>query len=143
MNYASFWKRFHAYGYDLVLVQLITLPLVLLVYPFPTLEQLAQMAPESNDWFTAFTNGAIVISAIYNILFIAGNWQATPGKRFCGIRVVNADGTRLTLAQSAIRHAVSGISTLLFGLGFLTVWFTREKTALHDMICQTRVVRAA
>lgn len=85
---------------------------------------------------------AAIISAIYNIGFVASRWQATPGKHWLGLKVVTADGDRLTLAQSAIRHLMSGISVVvLCGLGYLTMPFNREKAALHDMICNTRVIR--
>ena len=141
LTYASFWSRFNAYGYDVIIVQLIALVPVLAFFTFPTLEQIILQTDEATQWFSHFTNAAIAVSAAYNIYFTASDWQATPGKRHCKLQVVNADGSRLTLQQSAIRHAASGISTLALGLGFLTALFTKEKTALHDMICQTRVIR--
>lgn len=140
VRYASFWKRLNAYGYDIILVQLAALAPMFLFYDFPSLEQLVRMDPLVDRWFSAFTNLCLVISAAYNILLVAGPRQATLGKTHCGIKVVTAQGGRLTLAQSAIRHATSGLSMVLAGLGFLTIIFTREKTALHDMIAQTRVI---
>lgn len=83
----------------------------------------------------------IVISALYNILFVLGPWHATPGKRMLGMKVVHRDGTPLTFTQSIARHMLSGLSMLPLGLGCATIGFTREKTAPHDMICHTRVVR--
>ena len=83
----------------------------------------------------------MAISAIYNIAFVASDWQATPGKRWCKIEVVMQDGSRLTWLQSALRHAATGISMLMGGLGYITMFFTREKLALHDIICKTRVIR--
>lgn len=140
MRYASFWKRFNAYGTDVLIVQLLALALVLMFTRLPTLEDFVTMNQAANDWASGFTNLSLVLSAAYNIYFVAGRWQATPGKRLCRIQVVNTDGSRLTFAQSAIRHAASGLSTLAFGLGFLPAAFTGEKTALHDMLCGTRVV---
>ncbi len=139
-QYASFWSRSNAYGYDVIIVQLIALMPMFVFYTFPSMEQLLQQSDEAGDWLSAFTNIALVVSAAYNILFTASSWQATPGKRHCNMRVVNADGSKLTLKQSAIRHASSGISTIIAWLGFLPVLFTKERTALHDMICQTRVI---
>jgi uncharacterized RDD family membrane protein YckC len=141
MRYAGFWKRFNAYGYDVLIVQAIALVPVLLFTHFPTLEQVVTMAPEADAWFDGFTNVSLVVSALYNILMIAGPRQATWGKRHCGLKVVNIDGSRLTLPQSALRHAASGLSMIMGGLGFLPIFFTAEKTALHDMLCKTRVVR--
>lgn len=83
----------------------------------------------------------IAVSALYNILFVISPWRATPGKRILGMEVVHRDGTPLTLMQSAARHTLSGLSMLPLGLGCVTIAFTREKTAPHDMFCATRVVR--
>jgi uncharacterized RDD family membrane protein YckC len=84
---------------------------------------------------------AMIISALYNILFVAGKWQATPGKHWLGLIVVMQDGRRLTLLESAIRHIVSGVSMAPSGLGYLTIFFSKKKLALHDMICNTCVIR--
>ncbi len=83
----------------------------------------------------------MLLSAFYNISFVAGEWQATPGKRWCGIKIIMADGSPLSWTQSAYRHAMSGVSMLLGGIGYVTIFFTKEKLALHDIICKTRVVR--
>ncbi|MFM9890305.1 MAG: RDD family protein [Rickettsiales bacterium] len=140
MRYASFWKRFNAYGYDVLIVQVAALGLVLAFTRLPTLEDFVTLNQAANDWASGFTNLSLVLSAAYNIYFVAGSWQATPGKRYCRIIVVNRDGSRLTFTQSAIRHAASGLSTLAFGLGFLPAAFNAERITLHDMICGTRVV---
>lgn len=81
----------------------------------------------------------MAVSAAYNILFVAGKWHATPGKYWLNLKVTGVGGTRLTLLHSALRHAASGISMYIGGLGYLTMFFTREKLALHDMLCRTRV----
>jgi len=85
----------------------------------------------------------VLVSAVYNILFVAGPWRATPGKHWLGMKVVLANGEALTLMQSTLRHILSGISMLPFGwgLGCLTIAFTKYKTAPHDMLCNTRVIR--
>ncbi len=162
---ASFWKRFHAYGYDSLIVlvlywilnaqigtiahaqspemaqmqqQIQAMASLGLLPPGTDASSLPALLGSMFDWSDVVL--PMVVSAIYNIFFLTGSWQATPGKRFCGIYVVNADGHKLTRAQSALRHATSGLSTFAFGLPYLTIAFTRDKLALHDMICSTRVV---
>lgn len=151
-RYAGFWKRFTAYGYDAPIVTFVGFGIWCLVAPegwqaLVTLREAVQaggMDESALDTLTQWSNQAsyftAVISASYNIGFVASPWQATPGKRFCGIKVVNAEGGALTPMQSIWRHAASGLSMGLAGLGFLAIPFTRQKTALHDMICSTRVV---
>ena len=140
MRYASFWKRMNAYGYDLILMQLAALVPMLLFYSFPSLEDIVQLAPSVDQWGTAYTDWWIGVSAVYNILLVASPKQATLGKAYCGIKVVTADGNRLSFAQSAVRHGLSGLSMLLGGIPCLTILFTREKLAPHDMLAGTRVI---
>jgi uncharacterized RDD family membrane protein YckC len=163
---ASFWKRLYAYGYDSLIITIISALVGWQIGGIahaqsPEMQQNidalvgAGLLPAGTDAATlTATLGSLVsslfswsdlvlplmVSALYNIWFIAGAWQATPGKRFCGIHVVNADGSPLSLLQSAYRHAASGLSTLLVGLPYLTIFYTKEKLAPHDMLCKTRVV---
>ena len=82
----------------------------------------------------------MAISALYNILFVAGKWEATPGKHWLGIKVTGVGGRRLSLLHSAARHLATGLSMMLGGLGYLTMPFSKQKLALHDMLCHTRVI---
>ncbi|MES2985085.1 MAG: RDD family protein [Pseudomonadota bacterium] len=163
--FAPFRKRFYAYGYDSLIVTVLAifvgyllggiahaqtaedintlveaglLPPGTDINTLTSLTSLSGMLGQLIDWRVLVV--PFFTSAIYNIFFLTGSWQATPGKRFCGIYVTTAAGGRLTLPQSTARHVASGLSMLLSGLGFLTIFFTREKLALHDMICHTRVV---
>ena len=166
-RYASFWRRLHAYGIDSLLI---TILCVLLEWQFGSVAlaqrapdaaaqiqalidagllpadtnaqnlhaTLSEQISASLSWSNVIL--PLLVSAAYNILFIASGWQATPGKRLFNTYVTHANGSRLTYAQSALRHLASGASTLLAGLPYLTIFFTRERLAPHDMLCNTRVV---
>ncbi|WP_242344742.1 RDD family protein [Anaeromyxobacter terrae] len=67
---------------------------------------------------------------------------ATLGKWMVGLRVVGPDGRRPSLARSAVRAALGGVSAGLLGLGFLLALFTRSGRALHDLLARTWVVEA-
>jgi uncharacterized RDD family membrane protein YckC len=76
----------------------------------------------------------------------------TWGKQLVGIRVIRMSGEPSTLASAAVREA--GAKFLLFGVGgALLAWiptvvdllwpvWDQENRALHDMLVDTRVVRA-
>jgi uncharacterized RDD family membrane protein YckC len=83
---------------------------------------------------------ATIVSAVYNIGFVASRWQATPGKHWRGMHITMNDGSRPGLIAATVRHAASGLSTVLLFIGFMMVGWTKEKTALHDIIADTRVV---
>lgn len=84
---------------------------------------------------------AFLLGIVYHTCFIAGSWQATPGKRAMGCIVVNRDGSRLSYLQAFCRHIACAISGLTLMIGYMLAGWTKESTALHDMICGTRVVR--
>ena len=168
--YAGFWRRFNAYGIDATFVVIAAWLIQYALTGNAALAQTPDDLKQLTDALTAAQSGQVppqlmdsvkaslissmvggsaigpneiitmVVSAIYNILFACGEWQATPGKRWLRMKIINADGSKLTLKQSAMRHAMSGLSMLPLGLGCLTICYTREKLAPHDMICHTRVI---
>jgi uncharacterized RDD family membrane protein YckC len=57
------------------------------------------------------------------------------------IRLVNPDGTRLTLRQAALRFVIALLGLLLAGFGFWWALFDRDRQFLHDRIVGTRLIR--
>ena len=47
----------------------------------------------------------------------------------------------LEAVSHAIRHTFTGLSMAPLGLGYITMLFTKQNLALHDIICNTRVIR--
>ncbi|GIX38075.1 MAG: hypothetical protein KatS3mg127_1314 [Silanimonas sp.] len=82
----------------------------------------------------------ILMQGAYHILFTSSAWQATPGKRAVGIKVVDFEGKRISTARSAGRWFAAALSYLTLYFGFLMAAFTDRKMALHDMVASTRVV---
>jgi uncharacterized RDD family membrane protein YckC len=97
---------------------------------------------------------ALVMSLLvfYNAAFVA-LMSATPGKYLCGLKVVSADLSRVSIAQAVARAVIPGLLLIAdnFGLlgvgrlivlvGYLMVAFDVEKRSLFDRFCRTRVVR--
>lgn len=83
---------------------------------------------------------SFVTGIAYFTLFIASEWQATPGKRLLGLHVIKVDGGPITALRAFGRYWAYLISTIILLIGYIMVAFTEEKTALHDLICRTRVV---
>jgi uncharacterized RDD family membrane protein YckC len=63
-----------------------------------------------------------------------GRYAATLGKMACGLRVVMSDGGKVTYGRSLGRHFAKLLSGFMAG-------FDDEKRALHDRICDTRVIK--
>ena len=79
------------------------------------------------------------VSIVYSVYFLTSNKQATPGKRIMNIYVATKNGQKLSVNRCFARFFASILSALLLCVGFLMIAFTKEKTALHDLICDTRV----
>lgn len=80
------------------------------------------------------------IRAAYFIYFIGKDGQ-TPGKKLCKIRVVNADGSQVTYGKATGRFFGYILSSLICGIGYLMAAWDDEKRALHDRVCDTRVIK--
>lgn len=82
----------------------------------------------------------LIIGVAYYIYFLASNYQATPGKMLCNLKVVNDQGEKISTRQAAGRYLAEMLSSLILMIGYIMAAFDPEKRALHDRICKTRVV---
>jgi uncharacterized RDD family membrane protein YckC len=142
--YAGFWVRFCATVIDMI----ITTPVMWAAFHLvgfdpshlPTLDQmLAGIQVEETPAKRAADFVSWVISISYSVWFLTSKKQATPGKRIMGIYVATKDGKPLSVNLCFARFFMTILSALLCGMGFVMIAFTKEKTALHDLICNTRV----
>ena len=87
--------------------------------------------------------GAILIPPLYFGIFESSVWQASPGKKLLGLKVVDMNGVRLSFWR-AFARTLAGIVTGLipFAIGYLMAAFTQRKQAVHDMIASCLVVPA-
>jgi len=86
---------------------------------------------------------AIIGGWLYEVLMLSSRRGATLGKMAVGVRVVTADGGRLSFGRSAGRRFAKYLSGLVLAVGYIMAAFTSRKRALHDMIAETLVVRRA
>ncbi len=141
VKFAGFWIRLGAYAIDYVLTVLLVgvagaLFAVVGVSIFGSAESEAFL---NNNTLAVNIIGTAIALAYY-AYFSAGPWQATPGKRICGIYVVRTNGQRVDAPFAILRNFAYLLSTLPLFFGFLMIFWTDEHKALHDMICGTRVV---
>ena len=121
--YAGFWRRVAASSFDGAF----------LVIPNVIIGQLIPVG------VPALLAGTMVYCAYYAGFHSSGT-QATPGKRFFGIKVTDRAGERIGLGRAIGRYFAVVLSLIVLGLGFLPAAFTQKRQALHDMICGTLVV---
>jgi uncharacterized RDD family membrane protein YckC len=82
----------------------------------------------------------VCVDVLYRTCFV-GTWGATPGKMAVKIRIVNADGSKVSYLKAFARCFAEWLSVLTLFIGYIIVAFDSEKRALHDRICGTRVIK--
>lgn len=85
----------------------------------------------------------LMVLMLYWIFGDASRYQSSIGKWLLGLKVVDDQGQRLTLAAAAGRNILKILSAGLLLIGFMMAGWTRHKQALHDMIIGSYVVADA
>ena len=81
----------------------------------------------------------LALGAAFEVYFLT-NHGATPGKMALGLRVIRADGGPISPMLALGRHFAMWISAFILMIGYIMAAFDPEKRALHDRICETRVI---
>ena len=74
--------------------------------------------------------------------FFTARLSATPGKMALGLKVLRPDGSRVGAGRAAGRYFAKILSAMILLIGYIMAGFDSQKRALHDMICDTRVVKS-
>ena len=145
--YAGFWIRVAAKLIDGMILYAVNLVFVGLFSALLGGKLQSQtMEDPANTWvFFAFTCGLILVQALvamaYTVYFLV-RYAGTPGKLMLKLRVVRSDGSALSLGRAFGRHFGDMLSSMILGIGYLMVAWDEQKRALHDQLCDTRVVQA-
>jgi uncharacterized RDD family membrane protein YckC len=154
MRYGGFWMRFVAYLIDSVIVGIPMGILAMLVMamlggsmvamtrlgPNPAPEEaLAAMVPMFGAMAVLGLLGTAIYCA-YEAFFIV-KYGATPGKMAMGLKVIRPDGSGIRVGRAIGRHFSKVLSGMILYIGYIMIGFDGEKRGLHDMICDTRVIK--
>ncbi len=148
--YGGFWRRFWAFWLDSVVIALIP-AICCLGAGFWLIWKHIGTAPNTQDetwvmlwaglFYLLWCLIGFVCSWLYFALLESGKHQATWGKRLLGLKVVGAQGQRISFARASGRFFAKMVSYAIFYIGFIMMPFTNRKRALHDMLADTYVVK--
>jgi uncharacterized RDD family membrane protein YckC len=145
MAYAGFWIRFGAKVIDGIITYIINL-IIAFIGGAMIGGVMANASPRNPGAQIGFAAVLFLLqmtaNAVYATFFV-GKYQATPGKMAVGIMIITPDGGRVSYARALGRHFAEMLSAILLGIGYLMIAFDDEKRALHDRICDTRVIKKA
>jgi uncharacterized RDD family membrane protein YckC len=143
MVYAGFWIRVGAKIIDVIILWALGFVVSLLGGFF-----IAGSPPSGGQIPVRFIAGSVLIAMVSWVIQIAypiyflGKYSATLGKMACGLKVVRSDGEKISYARACGRTFAEFLSSIILGIGYIMVALDGEKRALHDRICDTRVIRA-
>lgn len=148
-RYAGFWIRFVARVIDGLLVGIVS---SIILIPLTFLGIGGASLLNTRDPATALAAlpalmGVIGISfilrialfAAYEIYFVSTR-GATPGKMALGLKIIRADGGPVPVGLAAGRFFAQILSGVILYIGYIMAGFDPEKRALHDRLCETRVI---
>lgn len=85
----------------------------------------------------------VVFVALYGVLGLVegSSWQASPGKRLLGLRVVHASGRDIKILEGVGRQFVKVVTLNLCGLAALVCLEEPARRGVWDFLLSTRVVK--
>ena len=135
--YGGFWLRLAAIFLDGIILNVVFAVFVGIAY-FSGLFNAANPA----GWQVGVLYLVLFGVAIgYEIYFLTEK-GATPGKMAVGLKVITANGGPITPGRAVGRFFARLLSEMILYIGCIMAGFDEEKRALHDRLCETRVVRS-
>ena len=150
-RYGGFWVRFGARFIDGLIFMV---PMVIFIAMLmPSLIRAKGQAPiDPNTMFAAF--GFVTF---FVVLFLAGGCyeilmlkyrSGTLGKMACGLKVIRSDGRSLSwgvcfgrfFMWNVVTSGIPYINSVLMLVSSIMLGVDDEKRALHDRVCDTRVI---
>ncbi|MCG8345837.1 MAG: RDD family protein [Chlorobiales bacterium] len=137
-QFGGFWIRVGAYFIDAVVLMI---PVLLISFLYRSVTLAADEMEQAIVEFMDFSLKTIVWW-VYCAVLHSSKWQATVGKKVVGLKVVDEKGNRISFGRATGRYFATFLSTLILGIGYLMVGWTKKKQGLHDMIAGTYVIRS-
>jgi uncharacterized RDD family membrane protein YckC len=153
VRYGGFWLRFVAMLLDgiIVAVPMWILQAVVFASMMPSFRQLSQNPNPRPDEIMGILGpmfGMIGLSALVGMViactyetFFLVRYAATPGKMALGLKVVRPGGSKIDAGRAIGRYFSKLLSAIILYIGYIMAGFDSQKRALHDIICDTRVVK--
>ncbi len=145
-EYAGFARRFLAHCVDAAIC---LVGMGLFTVPFTLLFGLPSAAGLPVDFghgmfvmgvFVVFGLLSKAVAWLYYTLSESGSWRGTPGKIILNIAVTDLEGGQISFKQANKRYW-GKLASDIFYLGYLSIFVTEKRQALHDFLAKTQVIR--
>jgi uncharacterized RDD family membrane protein YckC len=152
-RYGGFWIRFLAYIIDQLVIGTVMFVFVMigLLFSAGSIMSIVEMA-ESNDPDPGAILGMVGIWVVFGIVSAVAKWlyyafmessasRGTLGKMALGLQVIDRNGQTISFGRATGRYFAKILSSMILMIGYIMAGFTAKKQALHDIICDTYVVK--
>jgi len=144
--YAGFWRRFVAIVVDIILIWIVTIPINwgIMLLGWRSIPAIHGSSPFTLMFYSFWQWATLITFALeitYYVYFISQK-GATIGKMLMGVKVVTATGGPVSVGRAFARFFARYLSGLILWIGYIMAAFDDQKRALHDHICNTRVIRS-
>lgn len=148
MVYGNFWPRFLAKVIDVIIRGVVGALINACLAMFFFGEFIFQ--PKANNplvtgKFWAYQGTVFLVSIAFGVTyywFFLSRFAATPGKMALGLKVVQGNGAKLSTGRIIGRYFAEMLSAMILCIGYIMAAFDSERRALHDQICDTRVIKS-
>ena len=130
---AGFWVRLGAWAIDAIILLAVQMGMVAI---WPGFSEYF----DSNTYLHWVDLLAFILGALYYSVGVSV-WATTVGKRLVGLYVLRPDGAKAGFGRALARYFAGILSMLILGIGYLMIGLRSDKRGLHDLICDTVVVR--
>lgn len=143
--YGGFWRRFLAVILDAIILSIAMFPIRMLMSMIGLGIAIPRFGATpletfSAAYFSLATGVSFALAIVYHVYFISQK-GATLGKMIVGVKVVTATGGPVSVGRAFGRYFACYLSGLILCIGYIIAAFDDQKRALHDHICNTRVIR--
>jgi uncharacterized RDD family membrane protein YckC len=139
LDLASPWRRLGALIIDQIIISIPAFAAIGVFFIAPIIE-----GREPSPLWNLVGLPVALLGFFYEALMLRAKNGQTLGRMALGVRVVQVDGSPLTSGQVWGRSALKSLlsTCCIIVVECLPAWFTEERTAIHDMVANTRVIRA-
>jgi len=146
--YGNFWPRFAAKLIDglILTAASIIVNMILAAFLLGSANYFdPQASPENITPILVFQGMSFLANTLIALsfgVFFIRRFSATPGKMALGLKLVRTDGSPLGVGRIIGRYFAEWLSSMILMIGYIMAAFDDQRRALHDRVCDTRVIKA-
>lgn len=146
LRYGGFWIRFVALLIDAAILGTVSILLSMvgaLVFFRGMVPGVPGASLAYSGIFIAYQGVMFLINLAIGISYSVYFWTrygATPGKLALRLKVITSRGGPISVPLAIARYFAYYVSVFTLGIGYIMAGLDPQKRALHDRICDTRVI---